>query len=311
MDLHDLPCFVLLILLLPLSPSKQVGFGWSGLCHFVSNWLSLCHNIDNCSSWPPLTHHFLQGIGISKSAQRRRRATSVLLFLLMFGLDDLTILWCVTGFNAKKGHTGWLRNAQLHNDVWGVWSTKCIGEVQNLHQASCFLSPSFILHNVLVPSETRVGSAWSCHFRILHDLGMPWNVFLSLPLSLYVYMYVDVYNYIIRKIRPPGSSHFQALSCWFLLMVALCSRPREFPRLRRTITKWYSQRHSGMFDLFLHGKRLVTLRMFTVTSLMITIINPIRRWDAQDETAMVDRLVFSALSRHRHHWIIISQPWCW
>lgn len=202
MDLHDLPCFVLLILLLPLSPSKQVGFGWSGLCHFVSNWLSLCHNIDNCSSWPPLTHHFLQGIGISKSAQRRRRATSVLLFLLMFGLDDLTILWCVTGFNAKKGHAGWLRNAQLHNDVWGVWSTKCIGEVQNLHQASCFLSPSFILHNVLVPSETRVGSAWSCHFRILHDLGMPWNVFLSLPLSLYVYMYVDVYNYIIRKNSP-------------------------------------------------------------------------------------------------------------
>ena len=112
------------------------------------------------------------------------------------------------------------------------------------------------------------------------------NVFFSLSISLfldiciYIYMYVDVTSY--KKISPPGSSHFQALSCWFLLMVALCSRPREFPRLRRAITKWYSQRHSGMFDLVLHGKRLVTLRMFTVTSLMITIMNPIRRWDAQD-----------------------------
>lgn len=122
------------------------------------------------------------------------------------------------------------------------------------------------------------------------------NVFLSLSLSpsfsICIYVCRCILYTSYEKISPPGSSHFQALSCWFLLMVALCSRPRECPRLRRAITKWYSQRHSGMFDLVLHGKRLVTLRMFTVTSLMITIMNLIRRRNAQEETAMVDRLVF-------------------
>ena len=58
-----------------------------------------------------------------------------------------------------------------------------------------------------------------------------------------------------------------------------------------------------MFDVFLHGKRLVTLRIITVTALMITIMNPIRRWDAQDETAMVDRHFspFSTQTSLNHH----------